>query len=117
MMKSSKHELCYYQCKLNKKNALRSLHLIVWITFDAHVHHRSIYRFASLATLYTADACGRPTAQTSCVVQMLPLPIPTRRPSTPAWIRCKACFLVTTLPPTTCKDGKVAFAHFTISCW
>jgi hypothetical protein len=28
--------------------------------------------------------CGRPTAQTSCVVQMEPEPMPTRSPSTPA---------------------------------
>ena len=28
---------------------------------------------------------------TSCVVQILPTPIPQRKPSHPAWIKCAAC--------------------------
>lgn len=37
-------------------------------------------------------AWPRPTAQTSCVVQMDPLPIPTRRPSAPASMRRFPCW-------------------------
>lgn len=48
------------------------------------------------ATLYTAVPCGRPTAVTSCVIQMDPLPIPTRSPSTPQSIRFLAWAAVTT---------------------
>ena len=65
---------------------------------------------AKRATLYTADACGRPTAHTSCVVlfgqdcvssehccvfvfadQIEPTPMPTRSPCAPASIKCIAC--------------------------
>ena len=35
-------------------------------------------------------AWGRPQAHTTCVVQMEPTPMPTRKPSTPASMRCFA---------------------------
>mmetsp|Transcript_90144 Transcript_90144/g.250841 ORF Transcript_90144/g.250841 Transcript_90144/m.250841 type:complete len:258 (-) Transcript_90144:503-1276(-) len=72
---------------------------------------------AYFATWYTAEACARPQAQTSCVVQMDPMPMPTRKPSTPQSMRFFACDFVTTLPPTTCNSGNSCFIHFTISCW
>eukprot|EP00959_Pyramimonas_sp_CCMP1952_P282297 5900301-Pyramimonas_sp.AAC.1 len=37
------------------------------------------YRRASCATLYTAEACARPHAHTSCVVQIEPMPMPRPR--------------------------------------
>mmetsp|Transcript_16856 Transcript_16856/g.26251 ORF Transcript_16856/g.26251 Transcript_16856/m.26251 type:complete len:269 (+) Transcript_16856:636-1442(+) len=74
-------------------------------------------RRATRAVLYTAEACARPTAHTSCVVQMEPMPMPTRRPSTPLRIRWYACRAVTTLPPTTSTSGCVALIQRTRSCW
>ena len=50
------------------------------------------------ATRNTAVAWGRPTAITSCVMQMEPLPIPTRSASAPASIRFLAWEAVTTFP-------------------
>lgn len=44
-------------------------------------------RDANRETLKIADICARPTAQTSCVVQMEPDPIPILNPSTPACMR------------------------------
>jgi hypothetical protein len=66
---------------------------------------------ATFATWYTAEAWPRPQAQTSCVVQIDPMPIPTRRPSAPASMRCNAWRRVTTLPHTTSRSGYVAFIH------
>ena len=63
---------------------------------------------ATRATWYTAVACARPHAHTSCVVQMEPTPVPTRMPSTPAAMRFSACARVTTLPPITSSEGYVA---------
>lgn len=40
----------------------------------------------------------------SCVMQMEPQPMPTRRPSTPASVRCLACAAVTTVDPTGDKS-------------
>mmetsp|Transcript_112198 Transcript_112198/g.356543 ORF Transcript_112198/g.356543 Transcript_112198/m.356543 type:complete len:289 (-) Transcript_112198:331-1197(-) len=48
---------------------------------------------------------------------MEPMPIPTRRASTPQSIRCFACLIVTTFPPMTCKSGNSAFIQRTMSCW
>ena len=61
--------------------------------------------------------CGRPQAQTVCVVQIDPTPIPTRRPSTPASMRCLACLRVTTLPPMTSTVGWFSLIHRTMSFW
>ena len=57
--------------------------------------------FATRDTCHTADACPRPTAQTSCVVQIDPEPIPTLRASAPASHSVLACLPVTTLPQMT----------------
>jgi hypothetical protein len=72
---------------------------------------------ANSATAYTAVACGRPTAMTSCVMQMLPEPMPTRRPSAPAPMSCAACSRVTTLPAITSSAGNVALHQRTMSSW
>mmetsp|Transcript_67971 Transcript_67971/g.153746 ORF Transcript_67971/g.153746 Transcript_67971/m.153746 type:complete len:230 (+) Transcript_67971:179-868(+) len=48
---------------------------------------------------------------------MEPIPMPTRRASTPQSMRCLACSLVTTLPPMTCKSGCCSFIHLMIPCW
>mmetsp|Transcript_74333 Transcript_74333/g.187936 ORF Transcript_74333/g.187936 Transcript_74333/m.187936 type:complete len:298 (-) Transcript_74333:299-1192(-) len=48
---------------------------------------------------------------------MEPIPMPTRRPSTPHSMRCFACCRVTTFPPTTCSSGNSAFIHRMMSCW
>mmetsp|Transcript_72056 Transcript_72056/g.134707 ORF Transcript_72056/g.134707 Transcript_72056/m.134707 type:complete len:213 (+) Transcript_72056:649-1287(+) len=75
------------------------------------------YLLASFATLYTADACARPHAHTSCVVQMDPMPMPTRKPSAPQSIRFFACRFVTTLPAMTWMSGNSCLIHLTMSCW
>mmetsp|Transcript_4663 Transcript_4663/g.13018 ORF Transcript_4663/g.13018 Transcript_4663/m.13018 type:complete len:258 (+) Transcript_4663:621-1394(+) len=72
---------------------------------------------AYFATLYTAEACARPQAQTSCVVQIDPMPMPTRSASTPQSIKCAACRRVTTLPPMTSRSGYCDLIQRTISCW
>lgn len=54
---------------------------------------------------------------TSCVVQMEPEPMPTRRPSAPAAIRFRACRDVTTLPQMTSSPSKLALTHRSISTW
>mmetsp|Transcript_11045 Transcript_11045/g.30897 ORF Transcript_11045/g.30897 Transcript_11045/m.30897 type:complete len:322 (-) Transcript_11045:336-1301(-) len=72
---------------------------------------------ASLLVWYTAVAWPLPTAQTSWVVQMDPLPIPTRRPSAPTPMSLSACLEVTTLPAMTCKSGKLFLMYFIISIW
>ena len=59
----------------------------------------------SLETWNTAVACPLPTAQTSWVVQMDPLPMPTLRASAPTPMRRSACLEVTTLPAMTCRSG------------
>mmetsp|Transcript_46329 Transcript_46329/g.86522 ORF Transcript_46329/g.86522 Transcript_46329/m.86522 type:complete len:313 (+) Transcript_46329:551-1489(+) len=75
------------------------------------------YCLASFATLYTAEACALPQAHTSWVVQMEPMPIPTRSASAPHSMRFFACCFVTTLPATTCRAGNWDLIHLTISCW
>mmetsp|Transcript_11303 Transcript_11303/g.48238 ORF Transcript_11303/g.48238 Transcript_11303/m.48238 type:complete len:397 (-) Transcript_11303:359-1549(-) len=72
---------------------------------------------ARRAHLYTAVACPRPTAHTSCVVQMEPLPMPTRRPSAPASSRRLACACVTTLPAMTSTPGTSSFRKRTMAIW
>mmetsp|Transcript_37301 Transcript_37301/g.73882 ORF Transcript_37301/g.73882 Transcript_37301/m.73882 type:complete len:216 (-) Transcript_37301:997-1644(-) len=63
-----------------------------------------------------ADSCARPHALTSWDVAMLPVPMPTRRPSTPASSKCLACSSVATLPPITSHDeGKCCLSHATHS--
>lgn len=54
---------------------------------------------------------------TSCVVQMEPEPMPTRRPSAPAAIRFRACRDVTTLPQMTSSPSQLALTHRSISTW
>lgn len=54
---------------------------------------------------------------TSCVVQMEPEPMPTRRPSAPAAIRFCACRDVTTLPQMTSSPSQLALTHRSISTW
>mmetsp|Transcript_65260 Transcript_65260/g.185246 ORF Transcript_65260/g.185246 Transcript_65260/m.185246 type:complete len:283 (-) Transcript_65260:283-1131(-) len=48
---------------------------------------------------------------------MEPMPMPTRRASTPESMRCFACRFVTTLPPMTWRSGNCCFIHLTMSCW
>lgn len=69
------------------------------------------------ATLYTAEPCARPHAHTSCVVQMEPMPMPTRSASAPASIRLAACCRVTTLPAITSMSGYAVLTCLIISCW
>eukprot|EP00962_Isochrysis_galbana_P025728 scaffold7960_cov129-Isochrysis_galbana.AAC.4 len=71
---------------------------------------------AYLHTWYTAVACGRPTAITSCVVQIEPEPMPMRSASTPHLMRLRACETHTTLPPTTCTS-KLDLMYLTMSSW
>mmetsp|Transcript_4993 Transcript_4993/g.18051 ORF Transcript_4993/g.18051 Transcript_4993/m.18051 type:complete len:262 (+) Transcript_4993:551-1336(+) len=75
------------------------------------------YGAAARATWYTAVACARPTAHTSCVVQMEPTPMPTRSPSAPAAMRRSACCFVTTLPPTTSTSGNSRLMNSIRSSW
>eukprot|EP01139_Manchomonas_bermudensis_P021079 Amastigsp_a680949_59.p4 type:complete len:154 gc:universal Amastigsp_a680949_59:1214-753(-) len=75
------------------------------------------WRRAKRATLKTAVACARPTAMTSCVVQMEPMPMPTRSPSTPASMSRRAWATVTTFPPTTSTDGWALLRCAIISSW
>mmetsp|Transcript_28788 Transcript_28788/g.81805 ORF Transcript_28788/g.81805 Transcript_28788/m.81805 type:complete len:290 (+) Transcript_28788:473-1342(+) len=72
---------------------------------------------AYFATWYTAEACARPQAQTSCVVQMEPMPMPTLRASAPQSSRFCAWRKVTTFPATTCNSGNSCFIQRTMSCW
>mmetsp|Transcript_8241 Transcript_8241/g.28914 ORF Transcript_8241/g.28914 Transcript_8241/m.28914 type:complete len:296 (-) Transcript_8241:284-1171(-) len=72
---------------------------------------------AARAVLYTAVACPRPTAHTSCVVQMDPLPMPTLRPSAPAWHSRAACAPVTTLPAMTSRPACVRLRCLIMSSW
>mmetsp|Transcript_33614 Transcript_33614/g.72663 ORF Transcript_33614/g.72663 Transcript_33614/m.72663 type:complete len:322 (+) Transcript_33614:983-1948(+) len=72
---------------------------------------------AYLAVWYTAVAWPRPTAQTSCVVQMDPEPMPTRRASAPAPMRLSAWREVTTFPAITCRPAKVFLMCLIISSW
>jgi hypothetical protein len=54
---------------------------------------------------------------TSCVVQMLPEPMPMRRASAPASHSRAACRPVTTFPQMTSSPGQLAFTHLSISTW
>ena len=74
-------------------------------------------RRAYSATLNTAVPCGLPTAMTSCVIQIEPLPIPTLSPSTPASIRFFAWAAVTTLPPTTWRSAYFSFMYLIKEKW
>mmetsp|Transcript_10142 Transcript_10142/g.28679 ORF Transcript_10142/g.28679 Transcript_10142/m.28679 type:complete len:298 (+) Transcript_10142:593-1486(+) len=48
---------------------------------------------------------------------MEPMPMPTRRASTPQSRRCFAWRRVTTLPPMTWRSGNSCFIHRMMSCW
>ena len=69
------------------------------------------------ATRNTAVAWGRPTAITSWVMQIEPLPIPTRSASAPASIRFFAWAAVTTFPATICNKYIDNFWVHLVHCW
>ena len=74
--------------------------------------------FATRDTCQTAEAWPRPTAQTSCVVQIEPEPMPTRSASAPASQSVRACLPVTTLPQmTSILEPCALFRCASISIW